>query len=121
MRLSGYIKLGSIGGGKISIANRVPTNGFVVLLVLSMGENGGTNVMIVIDRVLYNIVCSVIFRAGLDTRLYNNNKGIRRVKTYMNEYCNEERYFTCNKNNAILVKTAVNKTRYIALRVLLLQ
>ena len=86
-----------------------------------MGENGGTNVMIVMDRVLYNVVYGVTFRAGLDTRLYNNNKGIRRVKTYMNECCNEEIYFTCNKNIAMLVKTAVNETRYIALRVLLLQ
>ena len=106
---------------EISITNRVHADGFVVLLVLSIGENGGTNVMIVIDRVLYNIVCSITFRAGLDTRLHNDNKGIRRVKTYMNECCNEERYFTCNKNNAMLVKTAVNETRYIALRVLLLQ
>ena len=105
----------------ISIANRIPANRFVVLLVLSIGENGGTNVMIVIDRVLYNVVCGRTFRAGLDTRLYNDNKGIRRVKTYMNECCNEERYFTCNENNAILVKTAVNKTRYIILKILLLQ
>ena len=76
--------------------------------------------MIVMDRVLYNIVCGVIFRAGLDTRLHNDNKGIRSIKTYMNECCNKERYFTCNENNAMLVKTAVNETRYIALRVLLL-
>ena len=85
-----------------------------------MGKNRGTNVMIVIDRVLYNVVCGITFRAGLDTRLHNDNKGIRRVKTYMNECCNEERYFTYNKNNAMLVKTVVNETRYIALRVLLL-
>ena len=65
MRLSGYIKLSSIGGGKISIANRVPADGFVVLLVLSMGENGGTNVIIVMDRVLYNVICGRTFRAFL--------------------------------------------------------
>ena len=70
MRLSGYIKLGSIGGGKISIANRVPADRFVVLLVLSIGENGGTNVMIIMDRVLYNIVCGVIFRAVLKIQGY---------------------------------------------------
>ena len=89
--------------------------------MLSIGKNRATNVIIVIDRVLYNVIYGVTFRVGLDTRLHNGNKGIRRVKTYMNECCNEERYFTCNKNNAILVKTAVNETRYIALRVLLLQ
>ena len=49
MRLSGYVKLGSIRGRKISIANRVLTNGFVVLLVLSIGKNGHTNIMIVMD------------------------------------------------------------------------
>ena len=70
MRLSGYIKLGSIGDGKISIANRVPADGFIVLLVLSMGENGGTNVMIVMDRVLYNVVCSITFRALLKIQSY---------------------------------------------------
>ena len=65
MRLSGYIKLNSIEGGKISIANRVPADGFIVLLVLSIGENGGTNVMIVMDRVLYNVVYSGTFRVFL--------------------------------------------------------
>ena len=70
MRLSSYIKLSSIVGGKISIANRVPADGFVVLLVLSMGENRGTNVMIVMDRVIYNIVCGIIFRALLKIQSY---------------------------------------------------
>ena len=70
MRLSSYIKLSSIGGGKICIANRVPADGFVVLLVLSMGENGGTNIIIVMDRVLYNIVCGVTFRALLKIQSY---------------------------------------------------
>ena len=70
MRLSGYIKLSSIRGGKISIANRVPTDGFVVLLVLSMDENGGTNIIIVMDRVLYNVVCSITFRALLKIQSY---------------------------------------------------
>ena len=70
MRLSGYIKLGSIEGGKISIANRVPADGFIVLLVLSIGENRGTNIMIVMDRVLYNVVCGVIFRVVLKIQGY---------------------------------------------------
>ena len=69
MRLSGYIKLNSIGGWKISIANRVPADRFIVL-VLSMGKNGGTNVMIVIDRVLYNVVYGATFRAVLKIQGY---------------------------------------------------
>ena len=32
--LSVYIKLGSIGRGKISIANRVPADGFIVLVLI---------------------------------------------------------------------------------------
>ena len=55
---------------EISITNRVYADRFVVLLVLSMDENGGTNVMIVMDRVLYNIVCGTIFRAVLKIQGY---------------------------------------------------
>ena len=35
-----------------------------------MGENGGTNIIIVMDRVLYNVVYSVTFRALLKIQSY---------------------------------------------------